>query len=255
MKRSIVNSLRGTARAALWAIVLSVLWVALLGAVDPPVTWVMAQQAIEQKDFAREWRDLEHISRNMPLAVIASEDQKFMDHHGFDMEAIDKALAYNEKKKGKRMKGASTITQQVAKNVFLWPQRSWFRKGAEVWFTLLMEGMWSKERILEVYLNVAETGPGRFGVEAAARYCFARPAEGLNRSQAALIAVTLPAPRRYSCRKPGSFTQRRQQWVVRNMNNLGDVLDPEVRKRNREQEERRQRHGSRARPAAATNGK
>lgn len=226
---------------------LSVLWVALLGVLDPPVTWIMAQQAGEQKGFAREWRDLDRISRNMPLAVIASEDQKFMDHHGFDMEAIDKALKYNEKKQGRRVKGASTITQQVAKNVFLWPQRSWLRKAAEVWFTLLMEVMWSKERILEVYLNVAETGPGRFGVEAAAQYCFNRPAEKLSQAQAALIAVTLPAPRRYSCRKPGSFTQRRQQWVVRNMNNLGDLLDPVIRERNREILERKKTRGSRVR--------
>ena len=239
MKRFVIPPLRWIGATALWCIVLSVLWVLLLGVLDPPVTWVMVQQSSEQKEFSRTWRGLDRIARWMPLAVIASEDQKFMEHNGFDMEAIEKAMAYNERKKGRRVKGASTISQQVAKNVFLWPERSWLRKGAEVWFTALIEVFWSKTRILEVYLNVAETGAGRFGVEAAAQNCFGRSAEKLSQSQAALIAVTLPAPRRYSCKRPGGFLQGRQQWVVRNMNNLGDVLDPEVRARNAAAEERR----------------
>lgn len=223
-----------------WTVILSMLWVLLLGALDPPVTWIMVEQSGEQKEFIRTWKDLDEISRYMPLAVIASEDQKFMEHHGFDIEAIEKAIEYNERKNRRTTRGASTISQQVAKNVFLWPGRTWLRKGAEVWFTMLIETVWTKERILEVYLNVAETGAGRFGVEAAAQACFGRAAVKLTTSQAALIAVTLPSPRRYSCKQPGPFTQRRQQWVVRNMANLGDVLDPEVRARNREAEERRE---------------
>jgi monofunctional biosynthetic peptidoglycan transglycosylase len=224
---------------------LSVLWVLLLGAIDPPVTWVMAEQASEQKDLARTWKDLDEIARTMPLAVIASEDQKFFEHHGFDLEAIEKAMAYNERKKGRRVRGASTISQQVAKNVFLWPGRSWLRKGCEVWFTVLIETLWTKERIMEVYLNVAETGKGRFGVEAAAQACFGRPASKLTSSQAALIAVVIPAPRRYSCTNPGSYTQQRQRWVVRNMSNLGDLMDPEVRRRNRELQERKENRSRR----------
>ena len=239
MLRVLKIILRSLAAAAFWGIVLSVLWALLLGLVDPPVTWVMVDQSSAQKTFDRTWKDLDEISRNMPLAVIAAEDQKFMEHFGFDVEAIEKAMAYNERKKGRKTRGASTISQQTAKNVFLWPGRLWVRKGFEVWFTLLIEAFWTKERILEVYLNVAEMGKGRFGVEAAAQHCFGRRARDLGMSQAALIAVILPSPRRYDCKRPGSFTQQRQQWVIRNMINIGDVLDPEFRKKVQEVEERK----------------
>jgi len=239
--RSFITILKGIGSVLGWSALLSMLWVLLLAVADPPVTWVMAEQSLAVESFSRQWKALEEISRSMPLAVIASEDQKFFEHHGFDMEAIEKAMAYNERKKGKRVRGASTISQQVAKNVFLWPGRSWLRKGFEVWFTILIETFWTKERIMEVYLNVAETGKGRFGVEAAAQACFKRPAAGLSQAQAALIAVTIPAPRRYSCTSPGPYTRSRQRWVIRNMNNIGDVLDPEVRARNRELQERKAR--------------
>lgn len=251
MKRFVLRPLRIACIAGLWMLALSVLWVVTLGVFDPPVTWVMVQQSLEQKSFSRQWKDLEDISRHMPLAVIASEDQKFFDHHGFDLDAIEQAIAFNERKRGRRVKGASTISQQVAKNVFLWPQRSWVRKGAEVWFTVLVELLWTKERILEVYLNVAETGKGVFGVEAAAQRCFKRPASKLMPSQAALIAVLLPSPRRYSCSSPGPFAERRRQWVVRNMNNLGDLMDPDVREANRRAQERSEERKARRKRSAS----
>ena len=196
MRRYVLTPLKWLGATAFWCVVVSVLWVLLLGAVDPPVTWIMVQQSNEQKDFARTWKDLDEISLWMPLAVIASEDQKFMDHNGFDMEALEKAWAeYDKPKRRSKLKGASTISQQTAKNVFLWDGRTLLRKGIEAWFTLLIETFWNKERILEVYLNVAETGAGRFGAEAAAQHCFGKPAAKLSQSQTALIAVLLPSPR------------------------------------------------------------
>ncbi len=232
---------------AFWTVVVSVLWVLLLRVVDPPVTWVMAEQAGEQKAFSRNWRDLEEMSREMPLAVMAAEDQKFMDHFGFDMEAIRKAMDFNARKKGKRVKGASTISQQTAKNVFCWPGRTYARKGLEAWFTLLIEVLWSKERIIEVYLNVAETGKGCFGVEAASQRCFGKPAARLSRAQAALIAAVLPSPRRYDCAHPSGYVSRRQAWIIGQMNNLGDLFDPAVRERMRQELERKEARRQRGR--------
>lgn len=215
-----------------WVVVASALWVLLLRFVDPPVTWVMAEQYREQGRLEREVVPLGRIARSLPLAVIASEDQRFMLHNGFSWEAIERAR--EEHRRGKRLRGASTISQQTAKNVFLWPGRTWLRKGLEVWFTVLIEALWPKERILEVYLNVAEMGKGVFGAEAAARHCFDRPASRLTREQAALLVTTLPAPRRYDCRRPGPYQQGRQQWVLRQMRNIGDVLDPKVLERRKE---------------------
>ena len=164
-----------------------------------------------------------------------------MTHNGFSWAAMRKAMEGN--KNSKRIKGGSTISQQTAKNVFLYPGRNYFRKGLEAWFTVLIEACWTKERILEVYLNVAEMGKGVFGAEAAAQHCFGRPAIALTSSQAAVIAATLPAPRRFNCARPSGYIQGRQQWVLRQMRNVGDVLDPEVlRKRKekiRKEEERR----------------
>ncbi|MBL8000990.1 MAG: monofunctional biosynthetic peptidoglycan transglycosylase [Flavobacteriales bacterium] len=225
--------------AFFWTVVVSVLWVLLLAIVDPPVTWVMAEQAAEQATFQRKWRDLDEIAREMPLAVMAAEDQKFMDHFGFDMEAIRKAMDFNARKKGRKVKGASTISQQTAKNVFCWPGRTYVRKGLEAWFTLWIEVLWTKERIIEVYLNVAETGKGCFGVEAASQRCFGKPAARLSRSQAALIAAVLPSPRRFDCARPSGYVARRQAWIVGQMNNLGDLFDPAVRERMRLELERK----------------
>jgi monofunctional glycosyltransferase len=231
---------RWSVAVAFWFIVVSALWAGLLGIVDPPVTWVMAQQSREQDSFSRVQVDLEEIARSMPLSVIASEDQRFMTHHGFSWEAMRKALERN--KGAKRIKGGSTISQQTAKNVFLWPGRTYLRKGLEAWFTVLIETLWTKERILEVYLNVAEMGKGVFGAEAAAQRCFNRPASKLSREQAALITATLPAPRRFNCASPSGYIRGRQQWVLRQMYNVGDVLDPEVLARRKaaiEREEQR----------------
>lgn len=234
--RALRTFFRWTGAIAGWTVVVSLLWVGLLGLVDPPVTWVMAQQAREHKEFSRVQVDLDEISRQLPLSVIASEDQRFMTHHGFSWEAMRKAFERN--KKARRIKGGSTITQQTAKNVFLWPGRNYLRKGLEAWFTLLMELLWTKERILEVYLNVAEMGKGVFGVEAAARRCFDRSAALLTKQQSALITATLPAPRRFNCSRPSSYIRGRQQWVLRQMYNVGDVLDPAVLARRKEKLER-----------------
>ena len=223
-----------------WSMIITASWAALLGVLDPPVTYAMIQQSGEQGGIRRASRSLDEIARAMPLAVISSEDQRFMLHHGFSWEQIRKALERN--KKGRRIKGASTISQQTAKNVFLWPGRTYVRKGLEAWFTVLIEALWTKERILEVYLNVAEMGKGVFGAEAAAQDCFGKPASRLTPSEAALIAATLPAPRRFSCRAPSTYVQGRRQWVLRQMANVGDVLDPAVlrkRKARMEEQERR----------------
>lgn len=234
--RLVRTTLRILLASLFWFVVLSVLWVGLLGIVDPPVTWVMADQAGEQEQFSRIRVDLKDISRSLPLSVIASEDQRFMTHNGFSWEAMKKALERN--KTAKRIKGGSTISQQTAKNAFLWPGRTYVRKGLEAWFTVLIELLWTKERILEVYLNIAEMGKGVFGAEAAAQHCFNRPAANLTREQAAFITATLPAPRRFSCSRPSGYIRKRQQWVLRQMRNVGDVLDPEVLARRREAIER-----------------
>jgi monofunctional glycosyltransferase len=165
--------------------------------------------------FERKWVPLQRISTKLQHAVIAAEDMKFFEHNGFDWEAIDKAREHN--RRGKRLRGASTISQQVAKNVFLWPQRSWLRKSVEVYFTTLIELFWSKERILEVYLNVAEIGDGVYGVEAAAQKYFRKSAAQLNSSEAALIAAVLPNPRRMKVQEPSGYVRFRQTLIQRRM--------------------------------------
>jgi monofunctional biosynthetic peptidoglycan transglycosylase len=182
----------------------------------------MISRYFEMEDgrIEKDWKSLDEISKQMPLAVIAAEDQKFDEHFGFDLEAIEKAVEYNEKHKGKKLKGASTISQQTAKNVFLWQGRSWFRKGLEVYFTFLIELLWSKERIMEVYLNVIEMGPGIYGTEAAAQYYFKKPASKLSASEAALIAAILPNPLKWSASKPTPYIQRKKVWIMRNMKRM-----------------------------------
>lgn len=166
------------------------------------------------------------MSPNIRLAVMASEDQLFPDHNGFDIKSIKKALESN-KKKTKRIRGASTISQQVAKNVFLWQGRSWFRKGLEVYFTFMIEVFWSKERILEMYLNVAEMGKGIFGVEAASRAYFKKSAQKLTRTEAAMIAACLPNPKKYVVQPPSRYITRRYPWILNQMNNLEGDEDVE----------------------------
>lgn len=185
------------------------------------VTPLMVIRAVE---FAKEdgsilwhhhWVPLNHISSHMPVAVIASEDQRFLEHHGFDYDAIEKAAKRN--REGGKQYGASTITQQTAKNVFLWPDRTWVRKGLEAYFTVLVELLWSKERIMEVYLNSIEMGPGIYGVDAVAEYHFCKTAVDLSRNDCALIAATLPNPRLYSSKSPSAYMKKRQKRILREM--------------------------------------
>ena len=163
------------------------------------------------------WVSLDEISENMPVAVMASEDASFLSHHGFDFKAIESAAKRNIQHPEKRRLGASTISQQTAKNVFLWPGRSWIRKGFEVYFTSLIELMWSKERIMEVYLNSIETGEGIYGVEAIANENWGLHANQLSKSQCALIAVTLPNPRQFSSKHPSAYMQKRQKRILHEM--------------------------------------
>ena len=165
------------------------------------------------------WVPLEEISPNMGVAVIAAEDQNFPEHFGFDWKAIEKAYVHNEHSRRKR--GASTVSQQTAKNLFLWESRSWVRKGFEVWFTLLLESEWSKRRILEVYLNVVEFGDGIYGVEAASRAYFGKPASRLTPSEAALLAAVLPNPHKYRVNAPSDYVRGRQAWILNQMRQLG----------------------------------
>ncbi len=157
----------------------------------------------------------------MPLAVIASEDQRFADHHGFDLDSIQDAVEDHER--GRRLRGASTISQQVAKNVFLWPGRSFVRKGLEAYFTVLIEALWPKRRILEVYLNVAEFGDGLFGVEAASQRYFKKPASRLSLEEAAVLAAVLPNPHRLRAGRPSAYVEERRDWILRQMDQLGGV--------------------------------
>ena len=161
------------------------------------------------------WVPIEEMSDALPVAVMASEDQRFLQHHGFDFDAIGQAI--KERQRGKRQRGASTISQQTAKNVFLWPQASWLRKGLEVYFTGLIEIAWSKQRIMEVYLNSIEMGDGIYGAEAVSQLHFGYPASQLTRANCALIAATLPNPLKFSSKNPSAYMLRRQTWILRQM--------------------------------------
>ncbi len=225
-KGLLARLLRGVLLALATWVAVTVATVVALRWVNPPTTAFMLRDRIgavlggeEGYEFKHEWRDWDRISPNAALAVVAAEDQKFPWHRGFDLEQIDKALA--DRERGRRVRGASTISQQVAKNLFLWPGQSWFRKGLEAGITVLIELAWPKQRILEVYLNVAEFGRGTWGVQAASRRYFGRDADRLTKSQAALLAAVLPAPKRYSVASPGPYVRKRQRWIERQMAALG----------------------------------
>ena len=194
--------------------------------VPVPFTPLMFIRLVEQGingeslKWKKDWVSYEEISQHLPLAVVASEDQLFLEHYGFDLKAIEKAIKNNSKKRKKTIKGGSTISQQTAKNVFLWPSRSWLRKGLEVYFTLLMETLWSKERILEVYLNVIEMGDGIYGAEAASMTFFNKHASGLSAGESALIAAVLPNPRKWNAGAPNAYIKKRKSWILRNMRNI-----------------------------------
>ena len=215
----------------------SILQVLVLRFVDPPFSAFMLArqlQAVGEGDWnfrvAYDWRDLDAISASLPVALVAAEDQNFGVHHGFDFKAIEKARAHNERmiaraeKRNapvKRLRGASTISQQLAKNLFLWSGRSWLRKGIEAWYTVLLETLWPKYRILEVYANVAEFGDGVYGAQAAARSFFRKDAIRLTPAESARLAAVLPNPRRYSAARPGPYVQRRSNNIQRQMRHLG----------------------------------
>ncbi len=179
--------------------------------IPPPMTFLMVTRSLEGEGLSYRWRSLDDISPRLVEAVIASEDARFCEHRGFDMKAIEKALKANER--GGRMRGGSTISQQTAKNVFLWPGRDWIRKGFEAGYTLLIETAWGKRRVMEVYLNVAEWAPGVYGAEAASRHWFGKSASELSAREAARLAAILPSPRRYNASSPGPYIRRRTSQV------------------------------------------
>ena len=195
------------------------LYIVALKWIDPPFTITQLVSLVSGYGLKRDYIKLNEMSPNARLAVIAHEDQLFPDHNGFDIKSIEKALMNNSKKKN-RVRGASTISQQVAKNVFLWQGRSWTRKGLEVYFTFMIEMIWGKERILEMYLNVSEMGKGIFGIEAAAQTYFKKSAKKLTQSESAKIAACLPNPKLYKVNPPSAYITKRYPWVVQQMKNL-----------------------------------
>lgn len=204
--------------------ILQLLYILILKWVDPPITITQFVSWITGDGLKRDYISDNEMSPYAKLAVISSEDQLFPDHKGFDWKSINKAMDYNKKKPG-RIRGASTISQQVAKNVFLWQGKSWVRKGLETYFTFMIELIWGKERILEMYLNVAEMGPGVFGIEAAAQFNFKKPAKKLSRQEAAMIAASLPNPKRYTVKPLTKYVAGRAPVIVKQMNNLQNDAD------------------------------
>lgn len=200
---------------------LTICWVIALKFINPPITYLMIKRGFEWKatgkgfKIEKEWLAYDQLSNNLKRAAIAGEDAHFLTHNGFDTKAIREAMAKN--KEGKTLRGGSTISQQVAKNVFLWPERSWLRKGLEAYFTFLIEIVWSKKRILEVYLNVIEMGQGVYGAEAAAHYYFHKSAKSLSKKEAALIIAILPNPRKWDARRPSNYVNGRANNIVRYM--------------------------------------
>jgi len=229
MKEKLKKITRFLFKLMLWFLGLSIFSVIVFRFIPVPITPLMlircSEQLIDGKDLKlkKDWVSIEKIAPTLPLAVFCSEDQNFLNHNGIDFESIEKALKDNKKRKIKR--GASTISQQTAKNLFLWPSRSYLRKGLEVYFTVLIEFFWSKERIMEVYLNIIEMGNGVYGAEAAAQEFFKKPASKLNKSESALIAAVLPNPRKFNAGKPSAYTKKRQAWVMRQMDLWGGKLE------------------------------
>ena len=207
--------------AMLGWLVLSLLIVLPFRWLNPPVSMVMLERWLTHDDYSiqQTWLSWDEMPKKAALAVITSEDQRFPLHQGFDVDAIMKAL--NEAGEGGRLRGASTISQQVAKNMFLWTGRSWLRKGLEVWFTSLIEVTWGKQRILEVYMNIAEWGPGVFGIEAASQHHFGKRASQLTDMQAALLASTLPSPLKYDPARPAQHLIDRARWNLAQQRKLG----------------------------------
>lgn len=210
----------------LLSLILPVILIVSLRWIDPYTSMFMLQrqyelwQADSTENVQYQWVDAKNITPKMMLAVVAAEDQKFPLHFGFDLEAIEKAMIHN--RRNKNVRGASTITQQVAKNLFLWPSRSWLRKGMEVYCTALIEVFWSKQRIVEVYVNIAQFDDNVFGVGAASKHFFRKPAAKLTVSESALLAAVLPSPQRYHAENPSAFVMKRAHWIQQQMYGLGD---------------------------------
>jgi monofunctional glycosyltransferase len=219
-------------KITLWFFIISIGSTVLYRFLPVPITPLMLIRLMEQAGesdrsmrLEKDWVSIDEMSPHLQLAVVCSEDQEFLEHEGFDFNAIKKAYKYNQTHKKKR--GASTISQQTAKNVFLWPGRSWVRKGLEVYFTFLIEVIWSKERIMEVYLNIIEFGDGVYGVEAAALRNYNKSAKDINRSEAAMLAAVLPSPLRLSPINPTADLREKQSWIMRQMRRWGGQLDYE----------------------------
>ena len=218
--RLIKKTLKWIVVAFFASTILSVVALRFIPVMVTPLMLIRCYQQVkvgEKLKLSHDWESLENISPHLPIAVMASEDANFLTHHGFDYEAIEKAMERNKKHPEKRKLGASTISQQTAKNVFLWPGRSWVRKGFEVYFTALIELMWPKERIMEVYLNSIEMGDGIYGAQAVAEAHFNTDAKSLTKAQCALIAATLPNPRKFSSKNPSAYMLKRQSRILREM--------------------------------------
>jgi len=216
---------RGVALLGLGLALLSAVQVALLRWIDPPTSTVMLLRSLELRSEGREsvldhrWRPASQIAPALAISVVAAEDQGFPRHSGFDTASIRSAIETH--RRGGRLRGGSTISQQVAKNLFLWSGRSWLRKGLEAWYTVLVEALWPKSRILEVYLNIAEFGDGIYGAEAAAQRFFGKPASRLDPAEAARLAAVLPSPRRLRADQPSAYVLQRQQWIEAQVRQLG----------------------------------
>ena len=212
-------------RLLVWMFVLQLLYIIICRWVNPPITLTQIGSVFTGYGLKRDYVDYDEMGPHIKLAVMAAEDQLFPDHDGFDIKAIKKAMKYNEKHPTKT-RGASTISQQTAKNVFLWQHGGYFRKGMEVYFTFMIEKIWNKKRILETYLNVAEMGPGIFGVQAAAKKYFNKDAKNLTRQEAAMIAACLPNPKKFTVKPLSRYVSMRSALLVRQMNNLEQ--DPDI---------------------------
>lgn len=216
--------LRIAKKFLLWFFAITILWVLAYRFINPPITWLMIQRGFERKadgkdwKLEKEWRDFDELSNNLKIAAMAGEDARFLNHWGFDTESIQKA--YEKNQAGKPVRGGSTISQQTAKNVFLWPGRSWIRKGFEAYFTALIEILWSKKRIMEVYLNVIEMGDGIYGAEAATQLYYKKSAEKLSRGEAALLVSVLPNPRRWTPARPTAYIYKKRRLIINNMRRL-----------------------------------
>lgn len=226
-KKILLKAWKWGKRIFIWLFIAQLFYIIILKWVNPPITATQFVSWVSGHGFKRDYVSRKNISPDTKLAVIAAEDQLFPDHNGFDWKSIKKAMAYNEKKPG-RIRGGSTISQQVAKNIFLWQGRSWVRKGLEVYFTFMIETIWGKKRILELYLNEIEMGKGIFGIEMAAKTYFNKPAKNLTRQEAAMISACLPNPKKYTVKPVSGYVSFRSKWVLRQMKNL--EADPDIQK-------------------------